>query len=404
MIPNRQEAWKRWASGAALAAAVLPGLALAPSRGNLLPPLLAVLAAGAGTFLANHFTPRPRGWLALLGVLMVALAVWLAAQIHFALTAYLVATVLGAGLGLTLPPWRRLAGGWPAAALAALLLLVLWRLSLPAALAAGGILVVVNALVPSVSRSPGLGAGVGARVSLALCLVLASLLTTGWVGASTARANWFGATVDHGPRAGNEVAITFDDGPNAVYSLKIRDILDRYGVKATFFTVGKALDQRPDISRALLADGMLLGDHSYHHDSTSWLDPLYPEIPETQASFQRQLGVCPAFFRPPHGTHTPFMAHVAAERGMTMITWDVSAGDWATTDGQLVAQRVLAQVRPGSIILLHDSIDGNVNADRSVMLTALPLILDGLKATGLQPVRLDQLLGKPGYVPCRPGG
>ena len=242
------------------------------------------------------------------------------------------------------------------------------------------------------------------RAALALGLVLGSLLTTGWVGASTARANWFGATVDHGPRTGNEVAITFDDGPNAVYSLKIRDILDRYGVKATFFTVGKALDARPDISRALLADGMLLGDHSYHHDSTSWLDPLYPEIPETQASFQQQLGVCPAFFRPPHGTHTPFMAHVAAERGMTMITWDVSAGDWATTDGQLVAQRVLAQVRPGSIILLHDSIDGNVDADRSVMLTALPLILDGLKAKGLQPVRLDQLLSKPGYVPCRPGG
>ena len=56
--------------------------------------------------------------------------------------------------------------------------------------------------------------------------------------------------------------------------------------------------------------------------------------------------------------------------------------------------------KPGSIILLHDGIDGTVHADRSVLLTALPLILDGLQERGLQPVRLDQLLGKPGYVPC----
>ncbi|HEU5425152.1 MAG TPA: hypothetical protein VFU72_16535, partial [Nitrolancea sp.] len=89
MIPNRWQQVDRWIGGAALAALLLPGLALAPGRGNLLPPLLAVLAAVAGAFLANRFTPRPRGGLALLGALMVALAAWLAAQIHFALTAYL---------------------------------------------------------------------------------------------------------------------------------------------------------------------------------------------------------------------------------------------------------------------------------------------------------------------------
>ena len=70
---------------------------------------------------------------------------------------------------------------------------------------------------------------------------------------------------------GNEVAITFDDGPDATYTLDVRDILDAHGVKATFFTVGKALDARPDISRALLEDGQLLGDHSYHHDYWRWL-------------------------------------------------------------------------------------------------------------------------------------
>ena len=72
--------------------------------------------------------------------------------------------------------------------------------------------------------------------------------------------------------------------------------------------------------------------------------------------------------------------------------------DWSSHDGQDVARQVLAQARPGSIILLHDGLDGRLHADRSVLTTALPIILDGLRAKGLQPVRLDQLLGKPAYA------
>ena len=80
------------------------------------------------------------------------------------------------------------------------------------------------------------------------------------------------------------------------------------------------------------------------------------------------------------------------------MTWSVSAGDWATNDPALVASRVLRRARPGSIILLHDGLDGRITADRSVVVAALPRILEGLKARGLTPVRLDDLLGGPGYL------
>ena len=83
---------------------------------------------------------------------------------------------------------------------------------------------------------------------------------------------------------------------------------------------------------------------------------------------------------------------------MHAVTWDVSAKDWVETDGATVARNILANVKPGSIILLHDGIDGTVTADRTVLVKALPLILDGLKAKGLTPVRLDELLGQPGYL------
>jgi peptidoglycan/xylan/chitin deacetylase (PgdA/CDA1 family) len=402
--------WRAWLGAAAGSAILLPAVTLLRYDGRS-----AVIAAsiGGGVSLVSSLALmrlRCSRRLAAVGLALVAVSAWLLAQISFPPTAWLIAAHLGAGIGMVVGKhlWVRRADRPAGFVAGTAVLLVLGFLAGAQAAALWAVLLVAGAAVASlrpasgirepVASSTGRAIRPGATLGLILALAVSLGLSTAWVGASTPRAGWFGSAVSDGPGSNDRVALTFDDGPNATYSLEIRDILDRYGVKGTFFTVGKALDARPDLSRALLDDGQLLGDHSYHHDSTSWLDPRYREIPETQSAFARDLGVCPAFFRPPHGTHTPFMAHVAHERGMTMVTWDDSAGDWATTDGQLVAQRVLARVHPGSIILLHDSIDGNVNADRSVMLQALPLILEGLRARGLQPVRLDELLGKPGYL------
>lgn len=233
-----------------------------------------------------------------------------------------------------------------------------------------------------------------ALVSIA---VVATLITGAWIGGNSPRETWFGPIVSHGQRNQPLVALTFDDGPNVNATLKIAHILDSFGVKGTFFTVGKALDARPDISRALLADGHLLGNHSYHHDEWRWLDPRYPELERTQLAFRRRLGVCPALYRPPHGQHTPFISLQLARKHMTMVGWDTSASDFATTNGPLVARRILDRVRPGSIIVLHDGIDGNLTADRSVLTVALPIILRGLQARGLRAVRLDRMLGIRGY-------
>jgi peptidoglycan/xylan/chitin deacetylase (PgdA/CDA1 family) len=87
-----------------------------------------------------------------------------------------------------------------------------------------------------------------------------------------------------------------------------------------------------------------------------------------------------------------------SDKGMHAVTWDTSASDWTQTDGHVVAQHILDNVKPGSIILLHDGLDGTVHADRSVLRVALPLILDGLAQRGLHPVTLDRLLGEPGYL------
>jgi len=93
------------------------------------------------------------------------------------------------------------------------------------------------------------------------------------------------------------------------------------------------------------ADGQLVGNHSYHHDYWRWLDPRYPELDRTQDAFKRQLGACPAFFRPPHGQRTPFMLAHASSNDMHTVTWDVSASDWTLHDGAEVAVFIAERAR-----------------------------------------------------------
>ena len=226
------------------------------------------------------------------------------------------------------------------------------------------------------------------------------LVFTGYVGAETPGATWFGGGAVHGPVDTGQVALTFDDGPNLGATRKIMAILDAHRVKGTFFEVGKAIDADPQITRALYDDGHLLGNHSYHHDQWRWLDPRYPELQRTQDAFRRAIGTCPVLYRPPHGDRTPFLAQVVRDHHMRMVLWSASAGDWATNDARLVARRILAGARPGAILLLHDGLDGNPSANRTVLVKALPLILDGLRDKGLSAVRLDRLLGTGDYQSC----
>jgi peptidoglycan/xylan/chitin deacetylase (PgdA/CDA1 family) len=389
----------RAAVGAAAGTLLLPALAIAgaPVHASALQFVVALVVAVA---IAAATSMLPRGGLLhLVGGVLVCVAAWLLSQASYPVAAWIIAPTLGAGVGLVIPDAsRRPEATMPAAAavVAATLAALDMGIGRDAAMAAGA---VVGAAVALWSIFTLRVASTSFRtVVLALAALLLAFGTASYIGATTPGATWFGSLVSHGPRGGNDVAITFDDGPDPPFTLQVRDILDQHGAKGTFFTVGKALDARPDVSKALLDDGHLLGNHSYHHDAIRWLDPGYPELQDTQDAFKRNLGVCPALYRPPHGSHTPFMAQVVADHGMTMVTWDVSSADWATDDAQLVASRVLEKVKPGSIILLHDGIDGKIGADRTVILDALPLILDGLEQRGLKPVTLDKLLGLPGYL------
>lgn len=388
------------------AAALLPGLALADDRSTsaVISVVVGVMIAVGAAAVVARARPPASGWIAGLAGLVVAVAGWLLPQADPSPITWLLSVAIGLAVGLAagVPGWGPVVlARWavPCAAAAGVVqLVVLGAIDGGHAAAPCGVLFGTAMLVAGV-LDHGRQVRAPRRMTRALAGSIA-VLTIGvgcWIGANSPTATWFGSQVSHGPRDRDRVAITFDDGPNVRYSTRIARILDEHGAKGTFFLVGKALDARPGVARQLMRDGHLLGNHSYHHDSWRWLDPRYPELERTQRAFRRNLGVCPTFYRAPHGQHTPFTAHVVGDHDMTMVGWDVSAGDWNSSDAALVAERVLDQVGPGSIIVLHDGLDGDLTADRSVLLRALPMILDGLERRGLDPVSLDELLGEHGY-------
>jgi peptidoglycan/xylan/chitin deacetylase (PgdA/CDA1 family) len=382
---------------------ILPGLMISDgsATARAATGALAVLLAVVACVWTSRAVPRPT--LAWVGGPAALLALWLLDQRADPGTVLALAVLFGGGLGLCLPSRPdRMGGAGAVGAGAGVLVVLAWHTSTSrtstlqfAALAV--VVLAVWCIVRSRTSAKAATRAPAATARVVVVLAIVAALTTAYIGANDADAAWFGKLVSHGNRNSPQVALTFDDGPSAS-TLQIAQVLDHYGVKGTFFSVGKAVASRPDITQAIAADGHLIANHSYHHDAWRWLDPRYPELASAEKLIHADTGQCPAFYRPPHGQHTPFMAHVVDNAGMTMVTWDDSTNDWQSKNAKKIATAILAKAKPGSIIDLHDGLDGNVKADRSVLLTALPLIITGLKAKGLQPVRLDALLGVPGYL------
>ncbi len=237
------------------------------------------------------------------------------------------------------------------------------------------------------------------KIAAVLTLALGSLVGLAVYWAMAPSSQVYGSIATHGPRDEKVVALTFDDGPNDPWTLQIADVLDSYGVKATFFVVGKNADAHPDIVRTLVERGHLVGNHSYHHRKRdAILQPRYGELEKAETSIAAAGGVCPALFRAPNGFHTPWQLHAVSSHKMRAVGWDVQPSDWENPPADEIVRRVVDSVRPGSIVLLHDGNDTQQGVDRSATLAALPGIIEGLEAEGYRFVRVDELLSVPPYL------
>jgi peptidoglycan-N-acetylglucosamine deacetylase len=182
---------------------------------------------------------------------------------------------------------------------------------------------------------------------------------------------------------GRCVALTFDDGPDPVDTPKLLDLLREKDVKATFFVVGKRADQYPEIVRRTWAEGHLVANHTWSHNSLfCFLMPrrLRAEIERGTESIRRSCGFRPRFFRSPVGLRHPLLAPYLEAFGLEYISWSIRTLDTFITDSGVLAQRILSKAASGDIILLHDHLPGGTDA----MLQALPRVIDELRDRGFE--------------------
>ena len=159
----------------------------------------------------------------------------------------------------------------------------------------------------------------------------------------------------------SKIAITFDDGPNPEYTVKLLDGLQKRGVKATFFVLGAEVEKYPEILKAIDDGGHLIGVHSYEHVNFGQIgdEAAIEQVEKTQEAIHNVTGKYSGYIRPPYGC---WKKSLDVEVPLIEVLWDIDPLDWATKDADTVVQRILKGVPDGSIILLHDASASSVQA------------------------------------------
>jgi peptidoglycan-N-acetylglucosamine deacetylase len=181
------------------------------------------------------------------------------------------------------------------------------------------------------------------------------------------------------PRTGRQVALTIDDGPATPYTAQVLDVLEQFGVVATFCMVGRQVSGRPDLARMVAERGHLLANHTWGHADLTRLSAsrLGDEIDRAQDIIHRSTGRAPTFFRAPYGAWSGRVTEACATRGLRPLGWSVDPQDWARPSVPVLVSRLLRDTTPGSILLEHDG-----GGDRSQTVAALKVVLPRLLEEG----------------------
>ncbi len=192
----------------------------------------------------------------------------------------------------------------------------------------------------------------------------------------------YGRTLTHGTDP-NQMALTFDDGPNDPHTMHLLDVLARHNAKATFFLIGKYVRQRPEIARAILAAGHEIGNHTDSHPNLILVSAarLRRELNDCGKALEDALGRKVTLFRPPFGGRRPNVLRTARSLGLSPIMWSVTGYDWSAKSAPQIYEKVSRQVdsrhKPqGEIVLLHDGGHLAFGTDRRFTVEATGKLLE----------------------------
>jgi peptidoglycan-N-acetylglucosamine deacetylase len=196
------------------------------------------------------------------------------------------------------------------------------------------------------------------------------------------------------------VALTFDDGPSLLWTPKILDALRRSGIKATFFMLGEHVRKYPDIARLVVSGGHEIGNHSYSHHVLFYYkkEELTSEIKKAEQEIKDVTGVTTKYFRPPKAWLTNAEKNRINELGYKVVLWSLNSKDWVNFDDKYIVKYLVKHVRPGDIILFHDS--GNVfsaeGGNREETVKAITQLAEKLRQMGYKFVTISELVKQKG--------
>jgi peptidoglycan-N-acetylglucosamine deacetylase len=217
----------------------------------------------------------------------------------------------------------------------------------------------------------------------AAALTAAAILAGGCTYAAlSAQSQIFGKVLIAGDNP-NEIALTYDDGPNDVVTERLLDLLASHNVRASFFLIGNFVRQRPQIVRAIAASGHLIGNHSMSHPWLAWQSSarIREELAGCNAAIEDALGAPVRFFRAPHGARRPAVLHITRELGLTPVQWNILPGDWKPIGAEEIAARTIRAITQNqqhnraSNIVLHDGGQAGLGQPRLPTVDATQLIL-----------------------------
>jgi peptidoglycan/xylan/chitin deacetylase (PgdA/CDA1 family) len=209
------------------------------------------------------------------------------------------------------------------------------------------------------------------------------------LGMTSLRSGIFVRALTHGCADSSDVALTYDDGPDPASTPALLDLLRARNVRATFFVIGQKARAHGGMVTRCHAEGHLVALHSDRHSTwTNFLGrrALSRELNACRDTLKTLTGTFAAYYRPPFGLVNPEVDGVMRRLGLTLVGWRIRSLDTTARTSANVVARVLARIRGGDIVLLHD---GGLAPSRVCEITAS--ILDGLEKRGLAAVRLDRM-------------
>jgi peptidoglycan/xylan/chitin deacetylase (PgdA/CDA1 family) len=199
-------------------------------------------------------------------------------------------------------------------------------------------------------------------ITATAALTTAGLLAAGCTYAALSAESQLFGKVLIASRNPNEIALTYDDGPNDIATERLLDVLAHHNIRATFFLIGRYVRERPQIARAVAASGHLIGNHTMTHPWLAWQSSarIRGELADCNALLEDTLGIPIRYFRPPHGARRPAVLRIARSLGLTPVQWNILPGDWKPVSPEEIAARTILgitrnrQQNRASNIVLHD--------------------------------------------------